>query len=130
MAVHRIKDVWQTEIYTGKPLEPQHSSFDVKIAMEKLKRCKVPNTDQSMTEMIYKGGIQYNLRSTNIFILFEIRKNCHSSGKNVLFYLVIRRVIKVTSNYQGISLLPTTQIVSNILVCRRNYSGSSVWILM
>jgi hypothetical protein len=32
----------------------------------------------------------------HFLILFEIRKNCHTSGRNLLFYLFIKRVIKVT----------------------------------
>jgi len=38
----------------------------------------------------------YALRSTNFVILFGIRRNCHSSGSDLLFYLFIKRVIKLT----------------------------------
>jgi len=31
----------------------------------------------------------------NSVILFGIRKNCHSSGRNILLYLFMKRVIKV-----------------------------------
>jgi hypothetical protein len=61
----------------------QPSSFDIQIVTEKL-------------------------RSTNLLILFGIRKNCHSSGSILLLYLFIRRVtelnIAITKKY----LLSTT----------------------
>jgi len=34
----------------------------------------------------------YVLRSTNLFILFGIRKNCHSCGKNLSFYSFMKGV--------------------------------------
>jgi len=40
--------------------------------------------------------IHYILRSTNILNQYEIWKNCHSSGRNLLLYLFIRTVIKLT----------------------------------
>jgi hypothetical protein len=78
LTVHGIKDVWQTEIHTGKPLEPESISFQAEIATEKLKRCKLPDIDHSVAELIHTGGIHYILRSTNVLILFEIRKNCQN----------------------------------------------------
>jgi hypothetical protein len=39
--------------------------------------------------------IHYFLRSTNLLILFGIRKNCHSSGRNLFLCLFIKRVIKL-----------------------------------
>jgi hypothetical protein len=41
-------------------------------------------------------GIHYTLRSTNLSIVFDIRKNCQSIGRNLLLYLFIRRMIKRT----------------------------------
>jgi hypothetical protein len=59
------------------------------------------------------------LKSTYLLIMFGIRKNCNSSGRIVLLYLLIKRVLKLTSNYRGISLLPASyKILSNILVSR------------
>jgi hypothetical protein len=54
------------------------------------------------------------LRSTNFLILFGIRRNCHSSGRNVLLYLFIKRLIKLTAvitNYlQNVILRSTTYV--------------------
>jgi hypothetical protein len=40
--------------------------------------------------------IHYGLRSTNLLNLFGVRKNWHSSGRNLFKYLFILRVIKRT----------------------------------
>jgi len=39
-------------------------------------------------------AIYYVLNPTNLLILFGIRKNYHSNGRNLLLYQFIRRVIK------------------------------------
>jgi hypothetical protein len=67
-----------------------------------------------------QGEIYYVLRYINLLIVFGIRKNCHSSGSDLLLYLFIRRAIKRDSNnYGGISLLSTSyKILSNILLSR------------
>jgi len=33
---------------------------------------------------------------TNLFVLYGIRRNCHSSGRNVLLYQFIKMVIRLT----------------------------------
>jgi hypothetical protein len=51
-----INDVWQTEIHTAEPLIVETSSADIKIATEKLKRCKSPCVYQIQVELIEAGG--------------------------------------------------------------------------
>jgi hypothetical protein len=46
----------QTEIHTAEPLVPDPSTFDVLIAIEKLKRYKSPCIDQIPAELIQAGG--------------------------------------------------------------------------
>jgi hypothetical protein len=94
--VHGGNDVRQTEIHTAEPLVPEPSSSEVEIAIGKLKRYKSPGIDQIPAELIQAGGIHYVLRSTNLLIVFGIRKNCQSIGRNLLLCLFIRRVIKQT----------------------------------
>jgi hypothetical protein len=58
---------------------------------------------------------RYILRYTDLFVVFGIRRNCHSSGRNLLSYQFIKRAI----NYRGISLLSTAyKILSNVLLAR------------
>jgi hypothetical protein len=47
-----INDVRQTETHTAEPLELESTSFEVEIAIEKLKRYKLPGTDQIPLEII------------------------------------------------------------------------------
>jgi hypothetical protein len=88
-------------MHTADPLVPEASSFKVEIAVEKLKRCKLHGIDQILAELIQAGVIHYVLVSTNLLILFGIRRNCHSMGKNMSLYIFIKWVIKLTSNYRG-----------------------------
>jgi len=41
--------------------------------------------------------MHYILRSTNLLILLGIWKNCYNSGRNILLYLFINKVIKPTA---------------------------------
>jgi hypothetical protein len=72
------------------------NSEEVEIAIENFKKYKSPGTDQIPAELIQAGGIHYVLRSTNLLTVFGMRKNCQSSGMNLLLYLFMGRVIKWT----------------------------------
>jgi hypothetical protein len=78
-------------MHVTEPLVPEHNSFEVEIAIGKLKRYKLADVDEILTELIKAGGSHYVLRSTNILVQFGIRKNCPSSG-NVLLYLYVKKV--------------------------------------
>ena len=54
--VHGIHDVWQTEIHTAEPPEPEPSVLKVEMIFKKLKRHKSPCIDQISGEMIKAGG--------------------------------------------------------------------------
>jgi hypothetical protein len=54
--VHGAKDVKQTEIHTAEPLVPEPSSFQVEIAIVKLKRDKSPVIGQIPIEVVQAGG--------------------------------------------------------------------------
>jgi hypothetical protein len=54
--VHGVSDVRQTEIRTAEPLASEPSVFVVEVAVEKLKRCRSPGTDQIPAELIKVGG--------------------------------------------------------------------------
>jgi hypothetical protein len=50
--VHRISDVRQTEIHTAELLVPEPSPFEGEIALVKLKKYKLPDSDQILEELI------------------------------------------------------------------------------
>jgi hypothetical protein len=63
-------------------------------------------------------GINYMIRYINSLYSIGTRKNCYKNGKKPLLFQFIRKAIKVTNNYRGISLLSTYKILSNILLTR------------
>jgi hypothetical protein len=89
-------------------LKPEHSCFEFEIAIEKLKMYKLSGADQILAELIQEGSTTYIPRSTSLIILFGIRKNRQSSRRNLLLYLCLGRAVKLTNNYQGISLFFAT----------------------
>jgi hypothetical protein len=54
--VHRVSDFRQIEIHTAEPLLPDPSSFEVEVAIAKLKRYKSPGSDHIPAELIQAGG--------------------------------------------------------------------------
>jgi hypothetical protein len=71
-----VNDVRQTEIRTAVPLVPNPSAFEFEMPIEKLKRHKSPGIDHTPAKLINADGRKIALRSMNLRILFEIRKNC------------------------------------------------------
>jgi hypothetical protein len=129
--IQRDNDVRQREIHTAEPM-PEPSAIEVELAIERVKSHKSPGIDQIPREL-RQGVEQFAMRSINLF-LFGVWRNCMRSGRGQSFYLSIRRVINC--NYRGILLSPPMyNLLSNCAVkvnsiCRGNYWGSSVWILM
>jgi hypothetical protein len=56
-----------------------------------LKSYKFPGTGQIPAELIKAGVKHYILRYTNLVVLYGIRRNCHSSGRNLLLFQFIKR---------------------------------------
>jgi hypothetical protein len=131
--VHGVHDVRQMDIHTNEPLVPEPSLVEVEIAIGKLKSYKSPGTDNIPAELIKAGGETLYLGYTDLFVVYGIRRNCHSSGRNLLLYQFIKRAIRLTviiieesPSYQ----LPTKffqhssgQVNSTFQL---NYCGSSV----
>jgi len=131
---HRINDVRQTEIHTAEPLVPEPSTFELAMAFEELKRRISPASDKIPAELI-KAGVEYfALRSTNLLILFEKKRN-YLSGRSRSPYIisVLKQIVVITVEYQFFNFTqnyiqyPAVKVVS---VCRGHYRGSSVWISM
>jgi hypothetical protein len=54
--VHRVSDVRQIEIHTAEPSVPDPTPFAVEIPIVKLKRYKLPGSDQILAELIQAEG--------------------------------------------------------------------------
>jgi len=72
--IYRINDVRQTEIYTAQPLLPEPSAFGVEMAIEELKRHKLPGIVQIQQSWLKKGLEQFALRYIHLLILFGIKR--------------------------------------------------------
>jgi hypothetical protein len=74
---------------------PEPSLVEVEIAIGKLKSCKSPGTDQIPAELIKAGGETLHSEIHRLFVVYGIRRNCHSSGRNLLLYQFIKRAIRL-----------------------------------
>jgi hypothetical protein len=72
----------------AEPLVPEPSLGEVEIAI------KSPGIDQIPAESIKAGGETLHSKVHKL-ILFKIRRNCHSSGRNLLLYQFKLRVIRL-----------------------------------
>jgi hypothetical protein len=54
--VQKVSYVRQIEIHTAEPLISDPSPFEVEIAIAKLRRCKLPGSDEILAELIQAGG--------------------------------------------------------------------------
>jgi hypothetical protein len=52
LSVYGVNNVKQTEKRTAEPLVPEPTSCEEEITIEKLKRYKLPDTDQILSELI------------------------------------------------------------------------------
>ena len=76
MNVRGVNDVRQTDIHTAWPLGPEPSDFEDEMPTEKLRRHKLPGTDQIPAKPIKEGGKTIRSAIRNLLILFEISRNC------------------------------------------------------
>jgi hypothetical protein len=103
--MHKVSDVRQIEVHKAELLVPDPRRLEVEIAIEMSKKHKSPGSAQIPAELIQAGGEILLSEITNSLILFRMRKNCLTNGRNLLFYQFTKRVIKHSNNYRGISLL-------------------------
>jgi len=76
-------------MHTAELLVPEATCFEIETDIENSKDINhqvliIFEHSWSKLEVNY-----YILRSVDLLILFQIRKNCHSSGRNLLLYLLI-----------------------------------------
>ena len=109
-----------SEIHTSEPLVPESSTFDVELAIEKLKSHKSPGIDQIPVELIKAGDrtIRYEIHTLTICIWNK--EELPKRGNELIIVLIYKKGDKTDcSNYRGLSLLPTTyKILSNIILSR------------
>jgi hypothetical protein len=90
--------------------------MEVEIAIVKLKSYKSPDTDQILAEMIEAGGETLYSEVHRLTCSVWNKEELPQQGRNLLLYQFIKRVIRLTNNYRGISLLTAYKILSNVLL--------------
>jgi hypothetical protein len=118
--VHNVSDVRQIEVHTVEPLVPGPSRIEVEIAMAKLKKYKLPGSEQVPAELIQAGG-ETLLSAIQKLINYIWNKEAFSDQwKESIIVPIHKKGAKTAcNNYRGISLLSTSyKILSNILLSR------------
>jgi hypothetical protein len=89
--IYGVRDVRQIVISMAEPLVPAASLAEAEIAIADLKIYKFQGTAQIPSEFI-KAALKHSvLRQTNLFVLHGMRRNFHKSGRNLLFFQLIKR---------------------------------------
>ena len=117
--VHEVNDVRQTEINTAEPLRPEPSTFEVELALEKLKSCKSLGIHQIPAELIKAGDRTIHYEIHKLISIWN-KEELPEEWKELFILPVYKKDDKTDfSNCRGLSLLPTTYIIiSNILLSR------------
>jgi hypothetical protein len=118
--VHAVHDVRQMDIHTAEPLVPEPSLVELEIAIEKLKSCTSPGTDQIPAELIKAGGeTLYSEIHRLICCIWNKEELPQQWKESVIIPIHIKGDKTDCNNYRGISLLSTAyKILSDILLAR------------
>jgi hypothetical protein len=120
--VNRVSDVRQTEIPTAELLIPDPRPFEVENVIAKLESYKLPGSDQILVELIQaESGTLWCEIHKFINSLWS-KEELPDQGKESIIIPNDKKDYKTdSSNYQGISLLPTSyKILPNILLSKLN----------
>jgi hypothetical protein len=111
-------DVRQTQLHTYQPLVLELSSFEVEIAIKKLKIYTLPSTDEIPVELIQAEDKTLCSEIHKLINSILIKEELPQQWKESVIVCIYKRGNKtVCSNCRGTSLLSTTyKILSSILV--------------
>jgi hypothetical protein len=113
-----VGGIRQTEILTAEPFVPELSISEDEAATGKLKRYRMPGVDQSSAEQIQAGEETLHSEIHKIIKLIWNKEELPHQWKESIAVPIHKSGDKTEcSNYQGISLLPTSyKILYNILL--------------
>jgi len=116
--VHGVKDFRQTEIQTAVTLLPEPSTFEIELAIEKLKSHKSPGIVHIPTELIKTRGRTTRSEIHKLIISIRNKEELPEEWKESVISPIKKKGKKTKcSNYIGILLLPTTyKIFMNTLL--------------
>jgi hypothetical protein len=118
--VHGVNDVRQTEIHTAEPLVPEPSDSEVEMAIEKLKRHKLPDIDQIPAELIKAGGRTICSEVHKLINSIWNKQELPEQWKESIIVPIYKKGDKTDcNNYRGISLLSATYKILSIIILSR-----------
>jgi hypothetical protein len=118
--VHNVSKVMKIEVHTAEPLVPGPSSLEVKFAIAKLKKYKLPGSEEIPAELIQARG-EILLSAIHKLINSVWNKvELPDQRKESIFVSVHKKGDKTDcNNYREMSLLSTSyNILLNILLSR------------
>jgi hypothetical protein len=115
-----VDGIRQTEMHTAEPFVPEPSASEVEVAIGKLKRYKCPGIDQIPAELMQAGRETLHSEILKLIKLIWNKEEVPHQWKESIVVAIHKKGDKTDcSNYQGVSLLPTSyKILSNILLAR------------
>jgi hypothetical protein len=118
--VHNVSDVRQIEVHTTEPLVPGASLLEVEIAIAKLKKHKLPGSDQISAELIQTGGEMLMSAVHKLIHSIWNKEQLPDQWKESIIVPIHKKSGSTDcNNYRGISLLSTFyKMLSNILPSR------------
>jgi hypothetical protein len=107
--VYSVSDDRQIDIHTAEPLVPDPSPFDGELAIAKMKRQKLPGSDQIPVELIQAGGETLQHVIHKLINSIWNKKELPHQWKEAIIVPVHKKGDKTEcSNYRGILLLSTS----------------------
>jgi hypothetical protein len=88
--VHEVNDVTQIEIHTAEPLGPDPSAMEVEIAIEKLKRHKLPGIDQIPVELIKAGSRKFRSEISKFINSIRNKEEWPNEWKESIIILIYK----------------------------------------
>jgi len=120
----------ETEIHTAEPLMPEPSACDVELAIDKLKRHKSPDIDQTEAELFKAGSRTLNSEIHKVIHSIWNKEELPEDWKESIIAPIYTKGDKTDcGNYMGISPLPNTyKVFSNVLLSRLTpYAEETLW---
>ena len=117
MNVHGLKGVRHTEIHTAESLVTETNAFEFKLAIEKLRSHKCPSIDKIQTQLIKAGGRAIRIEIHKLIISIWYKEELPEQWKESIIVPINKKGDRTcSSNYKGISLLPTMNKISSIML--------------
>jgi hypothetical protein len=118
--VHNVSDVRQKEVHMAEPLEPGPSRLEVEIAIAKLKKYKLPGSDQIPAELILAGSEMLLSAIPKLINSIWNKKELPYQWKESIIVPLHKKGDKTDcNNYRGISLLSTSYKILSIILLSR-----------